>query len=145
MPVQIPLTKLRAICDPFENNPWRPFCESGVLLERSAITAVLESGTGDERPYHTISGEADSIAYHVERIAYLVKHGWNDPIEIDVGVPGLNCYVDWMVADGNHRLAAAIYREDESILALVDGDTNYGFELFGLDVTEDYENGSESD
>jgi hypothetical protein len=27
--------------------------------------------------------------YHRARIAYLVKYGWTDPIEIDVGVPGM--------------------------------------------------------
>jgi hypothetical protein len=73
---------------------------------------------------------------HSERIAYLVRNGWNDPIELDIGVPGLGCYVDWPVMEGNHRLAAAIYRHDEYILAKVSGDIDYGFKLFGVDITE---------
>ena len=145
MPVQIPIAKLREICDPFVSNPWMPFHDgSGLVLERSAIEAALVSGNVDERPYHTILEDQDTIAYHVARIAYLVLHGWTDPIEIDVGVPGLGCHVDWVVVDGNHRLAAAIFRGDESIMAVVDGDINYGSELFGVDVTEDYD-GCKSD
>lgn len=55
---------------------------------------------------------------------------------MDVGVPSLHCYVDWPVMDGNHRLAAAIYRKDATILACVGGDIDYALELFGVDVSE---------
>jgi hypothetical protein len=72
----------------------------------------------------------------VERIAYLVVNGWDDAIEIDVGVPSLLCHVDWIVLDGNHRLAAAIYRGDTMISASVGGCIGYAMELFGVDVTE---------
>ncbi|EVT82546.1 hypothetical protein Z046_32460 [Pseudomonas aeruginosa VRFPA09] len=43
-----------------------------------------------------------------------------------------------MVTDGNHRLAAAIFRGDATIPALVDGELEHAFELFGVDCEEHY-------
>lgn len=53
---------------------------------------------------------------HAERIAWLVLYPAEDPIEIDVGVPILGYHIPWPVLDGNHRLAAAIFRKDLTIL-----------------------------
>jgi len=72
---------------------------------------------------------------HVQRVAYLVVHGWRDAIDLDVGVPFMGCYVDWIIQDGNHRLAAAIFRNDLYIEALVGGQLSYAAELLG--VSED--------
>lgn len=71
---------------------------------------------------------------HAGRIAYFVEHGWKDAIGIDVGVPSLGCHVRWPVQDGNHRLAAAIYRGDKTILADVDGSVDYAAELLGVSI-----------
>lgn len=57
--------------------------------------------------------------YHARRIAYLVKHGWNDPILVDVGCGGLGGH--FSVDDGNHRLCAAVIRGDASIKASTAG------------------------
>jgi hypothetical protein len=65
---------------------------------------------------------------HIKRIAYLAVHGWDDAIEIDVGVPVLNYWNDHIVIDGNHRLAAAIFRGDETIGATIAGQLDYGHE-----------------
>ena len=59
---------------------------------------------------------------HVQRVAWLVVNGWDDAISVDVGVPSLGYYVEWLVVDGNHRLAAAIYRGDLGILTSPAGD-----------------------
>lgn len=40
----------------------------------------------------------------------------------------------WPVQDGNHRVAAAIYRGDEEILAVVDGSVAYAMELLGVGI-----------
>jgi hypothetical protein len=66
----------------------------------------------------------------------MVVHPHKDAIEIDVGIPSMGCHIDWMVTDGNHRLAAAIYRRDEFIVAIVGGDLDYATELFGVDCME---------
>lgn len=74
---------------------------------------------------------------HAGRIAYLVKNPASDPIWIDVGCPALGYWgPSWMVTDGNHRLAAAIYRGDETIAALVDGQLDHAFDLFGVNCEE---------
>jgi hypothetical protein len=51
---------------------------------------------------------------HIARIAYLVVNKDNTPVDIDVGIPGYS-YVNWKLVDGNHRFAAALYREDLTI------------------------------
>ncbi|WP_323601038.1 hypothetical protein [Pseudomonas putida] len=74
---------------------------------------------------------------HSARIAYLVLNPACDPIELDVGCPGLGLGgPSWPVLDGNHRLAAAIFREDEFISAQVSGDLDHAFELFQVDCEE---------
>ncbi|MBK6616279.1 hypothetical protein [Ottowia sp.] len=72
-----------------------------------------------------------TVEDHIARIAYLASTGWSEPIEVDVGVPHMNCWVNWPVVDGNHRLAAAIARRDDFILASVGGCCTYMRELFG--------------
>jgi hypothetical protein len=78
----------------------------------------------------------ESLFYHAERISFLVVKGWNDPIAIDVGVPSLGCNIGWMIQDGNHRFAAALYLGLPYISACVDGDIDYGTDILGVDVTE---------
>ena len=48
-------------------------------------------------------------SWHIERIAWFCVHGWRDPIELD-------SRSSWPITDGNHRFAAAIFREDVDIL-----------------------------
>lgn len=151
MPIQIPVDKIREISDPFENPPWEPFFNEdevdGTLaihttVNFSDITTALRDNDLAEIPYQLLDKHniADSMEYHIARIAYLVKHDTSasDAIGLDVGIPALGCHVTWCILDGNHRLAAAIYRGDKTIYATVDGDLNYARELFGVDVTENY-------
>lgn len=62
---------------------------------------------------------------HVERIAYLLHHGWTDAIEVDVGIPSLGFWIDWPIQEGNHRLLAALTRKDPFILASVAGEVDF--------------------
>lgn len=71
---------------------------------------------------------------HVARIAYLAVNGWNDAIQIDVGIPSLQCYIGHIVIDGNHRLLAAAYRKDEFISADVSGSCSYAEEILGVKI-----------
>jgi len=66
---------------------------------------------------------------HIQKIAYFVKNGFDNPIDIDVGVPSMNCYVSHMIEDGNHRLAAAIIRKDKIIKCSIMGEGSYAQEL----------------
>lgn len=116
--------KVKAIqnhCDPFNNTDGYPW--GGVKISFSDVEMAIkenriESKWGTEN--------------HIERIAYLVINKDSKPIDIDVGIPCLNFYIDWMIIDGNHRLAAAIYRGDEYILADIAGQVDYAEFLFGM-------------
>lgn len=66
---------------------------------------------------------------HILKIAYFVENPTNEPISIDVGVPELGCNVKHIVDDGNHRFAAAICLDRETIGAYVAGSTKHMQEL----------------
>jgi hypothetical protein len=70
--------------------------------------------------------------YHIERVACLVAHPDNAPIEIDVGCPVLNYThdTDLLVIDGHHRLAAAMIRGDKAILVTYGGQVSEFRRLF---------------
>ena len=79
-----------------------------------------------------LPGRISVRQFHVRRVAHFVVNDWTDAISIDVGVPDLGCHVDWIVIDGNHRLAAAFYRGDETIEGNVSGDLDRASQMFGL-------------
>lgn len=68
--------------------------------------------------------------YHAARVAYFVLHGWREPISIDVGIPGV-CHVSWPVVDGNHRLYAAVFCQEQYIEAQLQGSVTALEEFFG--------------
>lgn len=103
------------------------------LLKRYTLTAYQGDVWGDGKAFKRseiaesvlrLSQEPDLFAgktphcltvkpsrqYHIDRIAWLVVHGWKDPISLEM-------QDGWIeVNDGNHRLAAAVYRRDRLIL-----------------------------
>lgn len=126
MSTAIPVAAIKRVCNPFRSTPWTR------RVTRAMVAKQLEAGNFYARP---LDGNPDvAPELHAGRIAYFVKHGWKDAIGIDVGVPSMGCHVRWPVQDGNHRLAAAIYRDDKSILADVDGSVNYAAELLGVQI-----------
>lgn len=126
MSALIPIAAIKRVCNPFRSTPWTR------RVTRSMVAARLEANDLYSQP---LSGNPDvAPEIHAGRIAYFVKHGWRDAIGIDVGVPSLGCHVRWPVQDGNHRLAAAIYRGDKTILADVDGSVVYAAELLGVSI-----------
>lgn len=120
------MARLLEACDPFAAPPWAEVATLSVADVRQA----MRSGLLQPQSYST--GERVKTwtkADHIARIAYLAMTGWSAPIEVDVGVPSMNCWVDWPVIDGNHRLAAAMVRGDEFIRASVAGSCDYMVEL----------------
>lgn len=119
------LLSVRAIaglCNPFESICWQEHLSSP-LTRKEVAQAVL---TGDVLPPEARIG---SRRDHVARIAWFAIHGWSDPISVDVGVPGLPGYrFVWIITDGNHRFAAALCREDETIAGEIGGSLSYAFE-----------------
>lgn len=100
--------------NPFENCVWpeldKPITKAEVALavdKKEYLLMPLNSQWYSDKP--------PTRSQHIRRIAYLVTHPDIKPIEIDVGAPALNHYVNWIIYDGNHRLAAAFFRGDTEI------------------------------
>lgn len=127
MEIEIKVKRLAEINNPFGNSPW------GYRINHSDVLKAIEAKSFEPTP--KIPNKRSARRYHINRIAYLVVHGWTDSIEVDVGVPFLGYNPDWIIIDGNHRFAASLYRGDETIKALLGGDINYGLEL--LEITKD--------
>jgi hypothetical protein len=104
----IRVVDLREICDPLENPPWTDW-PGGCL--RAQIDTALEAGR--------VVPPFQSSDDHAGRIAWLALNGWQDAIAFDIPVDGMGTW--WACTDGNHRLAAAIYRGDILIAAVMSG------------------------
>jgi|SRR5579859_5128983 len=111
--MQVPVAVLKKLCNPLKNPPWALYKrESGPISNRE-IELKIARGPRKFKPYN--SKYPESRQKHIERIAWLVKNGWGDSyITIDLNY-------DWIIYDGFHRLASAIYRGDEMIWAEVFG------------------------
>jgi len=116
---RLPLSSL-AYWNPFNNVIWDGINTS---LKKTEVAEAIQNRRFRDKPMPDFSfrDPPASRAEHAARVAYLVTYGWLDAISLDVGVPDLGCYVSWIVVDGNHRLAAAFYAEDETILVGVSG------------------------
>jgi hypothetical protein len=110
----VPLSNVSNICNPFKVCCWPIF--GGPITQLEISECVLKGKLNDP-----ISGDCESRSDHVGRVAWFVVNGWIHPIQIDVGVPSLGCNVQWIVVDGNHRLAAAIYSEYPNIKCACSG------------------------
>lgn len=134
MPVLLPLARLTRVCNPFLDNPWlQP-------VTKKAVATALIAGELEPRSYQTIRQHSDTLQFHIARIAYLVVNGWQEAIDLDIGCE-LMPVSYWRlpehpVVDGNHRLAAAIFRKDRFISATVSGDVDLAFKLFRVCVIE---------
>lgn len=119
-PFPVRVTSLQAKCDPFKTVVWWKDLDKPVT--RVEIESAVNEGRLQEPNSDRFNEDVRcSRSDHIERIAWLIVNDWNRPINIDVGAPSMGCVPDWLITDGNHRFAAAIYREDEFIFAYVDG------------------------
>lgn len=89
-------------------------------ITKEEIKEKLEKNDFEEQPYDVEKNRCKSMntrEYHIKRIAYLVQNYCNiSPIDIEI----VNDW-DFSIEDGNHRLAAAIYRGDKYIEANIFG------------------------
>jgi len=105
----VSLTKLLRIVNPLDTPPWKEITSS---ISKDEINSTIATNYGLEYdPF-----KPQTRQQHIRKIAYFVKNGWNDdPITI---IFHQNIYP---IYDGNHRLCAAIVRNDEYIFANVEG------------------------
>ena len=128
LPSRVPLQRVLDICDPRKNWPWDCRPPSADVLHHLLCHA--------EEVARPVEGDA-TTEQHIGRIRYLAKHGWCDPIEIDMGAPCLGYPgPEWPVMDGNHRLWAATLRGDFFIEADIAGQVDHAAQLLGVPECE---------
>lgn len=137
------LETITQYCNPFEGY----WCELNSPITKEEVLQCIAKGEAKliDTPIWTEitfgrikMTEAESRQNHIQKIAYFATNDIEKPIEIDVGIPSMNCYVEYMVDDGNHRLAGAIIKGDKTIKAHVAGSTSHAKQL-GLYKPNKYE------
>lgn len=124
----VSVSRLSELCNPFANPPWEDI--AGLTVE--GVLQAIKDGLGKTQAYSADTHANQwTVDDHIARIAHLATVGWEDPINVDVGVPFMNCWVDWPLLDGNHRMAAAMVRGDAHILASVAGCCQHMREVLG--------------
>ena len=127
---------VRELCDPFEGC-WQDLSTPMTMAE---VEDVLRTGTEVMHlPFEQDFSSSPlfrppSRRHHAEKIAWFARYGFQEPLDIDVGVPSEGCHVRWFVQDGNHRLAAGIVRqvllgEDPWLPLEVSGSLDYAKDL----------------
>lgn len=106
--VQVPLALLRTLT-PLDRPFWT---EQAVTTDD--VWEAFDSGRLRDEYVSPRDPDWKIPSTHAERVAYFIAAGPSeeDVVEIDVGAPGLGCFVQEPVQDGNHRLAAALLRGD---------------------------------
>lgn len=122
----ISIKRILKLSNPVETPPWP--CANFTLEN---VLDAFHKGWLDCRQSDMV---AETAEYHIKRIAWLMKTGWYDPIQIDVGIPDLGVFPEWYITDGNHRLYAAAARGDRRILAEVSGDVVVAKRLLGVRI-----------
>lgn len=103
--------RLASLANPLLLPPWKEW-KSGPIDIAKVTNTISEVRP---REYNSLFSESEHE--HIARIAYYVRNGWADaPISL---VLRDGIYPIW---DGVHRVCAAIIRNDEDILANVEGD-----------------------
>lgn len=131
--MRLPTENLRVLCDPFKDSPW------GCEVTRDMVKFCIENDLLLCKPVEQDDEKAEwgSVNAHAARVAFLVtRDDWeHEPISIDVGIPHLGFYVDWIIVDGNHRFAASLYKGRAIINAEVSGQIDYAEKLLGCPIS----------
>jgi hypothetical protein len=137
MAAWVSVHRVLRLANPLQSWPWDAVptgtqcsCLADGQLVRTAqpVAAAWSGGWVGIEP-----GSQHEAISHLGRIRYLMERGWDDAIEIDVGIPVMQYHgPKWKVLDGNHRLAAAALRGDEHILVTVAGQLDHAAELLGV-------------
>lgn len=111
----IPLSRITSIHNPYVVSPW----DNGQNVTIEGVETALREGRLEPLSYSNNQPRSNwTTRKHEERIAWLVTNGWNEPIEIEFRYADMESFRIW---DGNHRLAAAIYRQDTMISVQLGG------------------------
>lgn len=125
--LRVPMSILTELAHPLETNPWTGFpltVEDVLSCEHEAQESCYESCG----PYE---GCDDC---ELARIAHFVRSGWDsvmddaEPITVDVGLG--DYFPEWIIVDGNHRVAAAIVLGMTHIEVCIEGSWDRALVMF---------------
>jgi hypothetical protein len=108
-PILFDVAKLLPHFKTFEDTPW-PGCKGGMFNRAAVLKAIQEGRLEGEcwsHPDHCNYDEEWDVQKHVHRVAYLVVHGWDTPIEMSFWPDTEDEKGGIVFVDGNHRFAAA--------------------------------------
>jgi hypothetical protein len=126
--IYVPVNKLKELCDPYLYPPW------GVKVPKTKVQKAINWGDLLEVPISSLrtNGRKPTANDHAARIAYFIVNGFEDPISLDVGIPTMGYSMDWILTDGHHRLAAAIFANLATVPVEFSGEVEFFKELFGI-------------
>lgn len=127
--VPISVSALRKLGCPVTLPPWDT---SSPITPKMVLECIATDDTSEDPIEETDS--LDPID-HARRIAHLMTHGWEAPIEIELPMASQQGSPDWPVQRGNHHLYAAIMKNDKEITTMISGSIDLAEELFDLEVT----------
>jgi len=96
----------------FNDDVWE--C-GGIIKKKDIKLAIAKKDFIDSYATDSDKNSFWSLEDHIKRIAYLVVHPSNEPLELDFSLEGA------YLLDGNHRFAAAIYRNEPFVIVEVSG------------------------
>lgn len=110
--IQCSVAMLKHYSNPFKKNMW-PYSNGWVKADNNIIKNMLNKILPDNRKngqeWRNLNHD-DALNYHNSRIAYMIQNKDDKPLDIDVSdIAGI------ILEDGNHRLASAIYSQDNQI------------------------------
>jgi hypothetical protein len=119
--VEVSVADLARLCSPFDGHEWEcdPIDPAEVLEAAAEEVFETESWQAVNSRHRGIP--FDDVGFHVGRLAYLYAHPDHNPVELEIEgyVDRYGDYRRVRMHDGNHRLGAAMLREDEVIRARV--------------------------
>lgn len=129
----LPVETIAQYCNPFKGC-WLDVDTPITMEEVQHFLEIGEDALTDTSFVMWEGPEPGARERHARKIAFFVRHGYERPLDIDVGVPNMGCHVDYIVQDGNHRLASDIYRwellgEARQVPVWVAGDIAHAREL----------------
>lgn len=111
------------LCGCFHALVWNSLDEP--IQPIDVLRVIAKKDAGHLNPYPEPAPGSSSCQWtrddHIQRIAWFVVHGWDIPIEVNLQNQPDDFYPGWPVADGLHRVAAALVRLDEYIEAVIAG------------------------
>ena len=118
----IRVADLEKLYNPMRNDPWA----CGEIDAFDVLSYMADGSSAGRLPAGLTTEDTISVEYNIARIAWLANNGWDDkdePITVEMYADSSNRW--YPIVDGNHRFAAAIVLNKETIRITPEGDIDY--------------------